>query len=94
MLAIEQASDFLADLIADGVIQAKPSESYGATYELVRQEVGMTVTDAFTMCLGVPDAEAEYQQEVPSPEVDALAEIRARWERWINRSQPDWGMGV
>lgn len=63
MLAVESLTDALADQLAHAYCQNFPRASYKDTYELVRQEFGMAVTDAQTMLYGIPDVEAEYNRD-------------------------------
>ena len=60
LLATEALTDALADQLANAYCENMRGASYKASYELVRQELGMAVTDAQTMLYGVPDVEAEY----------------------------------
>ena len=65
LLATEALTDALADQLANAYCQNVRKADYRDTYELVRQELGMAVTDAQTMLYGVPDCEREYQRDVP-----------------------------
>ena len=65
LLVVEEITDALADQLANAYCQNVRSSSYKHTYELVRQELGMAVTDAQTMLYGIPDCEAEYERTEP-----------------------------
>lgn len=65
LLAVEALTDALADQLAHGYCEGTGRTDYKNVYALVRQELGMAVTDAQTMLYGVPDCTSEYAREEP-----------------------------
>lgn len=55
LYAVEETTDFLADLVTDGLVQADPLFHRPHVREFIRQELAMAVTDAQQSVLQLPE---------------------------------------
>jgi hypothetical protein len=54
LFAVEETTDFLADLVTDGLLQADSLYNRPAVRAHIRQEIGMAITDAMLDIQGIP----------------------------------------